>query len=280
MSAQPLVYKTKRHKKKSWWTRKVSEPLSKFSPSSLWSGNRGPGTARSIYINTELPESYFDKKGRVLKDKKYDSNQNVTSKYTVITFLPRNLLEQFRRVANIFFLAIAILQFFPKFSTISPGLVILPLLAVLAITALKDGYEDIKRHQADRKVNHSIVHVLGGPGYENKKAKEKTFIKGIPLPKMKSRKGKKGTGEAATASALEGDRTLEEPQRANAPQGQDLARMRSQVSNWNEDPEAGDTPNELGWQRTIWEDIKVGDIVKIYENEQFPAGESIGRLRS
>lgn len=274
-SAQPLVYKTKRHKKKSWWTRKVSEPLSKFSPSSLWSGNRGPGTARSIYINTDLPESYFDKKGRVLKENKYDSNQNVTSKYTVITFLPRNLLEQFRRVANIFFLAIAILQFFPKFSTISPGLVILPLLAVLAITALKDGYEDIKRHQADHKVNHSIVHVLGGPDYENKnpmQPKAKTFIKGIPLPKMKSRKGKKS--KADTAAALEGDRSLEEPQRDSEPQGQNLSRMRSQVSNWNEDPEAGDSPNELGWHRTIWEDVKVGDIVKIYENEQFPAGES------
>ena len=32
------------------------------------------------------------------------SNQVLTSKYNLITFIPRNLLEQFRRVANIFFL--------------------------------------------------------------------------------------------------------------------------------------------------------------------------------
>lgn len=32
------------------------------------------------------------------------SNQVLTSKYNVITFLPRNLIEQFRRYANIYFL--------------------------------------------------------------------------------------------------------------------------------------------------------------------------------
>lgn len=34
----------------------------------------------------------------------FESNQVLTSKYNILTFLPRNLLEQFRRVANIFFL--------------------------------------------------------------------------------------------------------------------------------------------------------------------------------
>lgn len=32
------------------------------------------------------------------------SPQVLTSKYNIITFIPKNLLEQFRRVANIFFL--------------------------------------------------------------------------------------------------------------------------------------------------------------------------------
>jgi hypothetical protein len=33
-----------------------------------------------------------------------------TTKYTLLTFLPKFLFEQFRRVANIFFLCIALLQ--------------------------------------------------------------------------------------------------------------------------------------------------------------------------
>jgi len=267
-STQPLVYKAKRNKR-SWWDLHVATPLANFKPAKLFGRKKGSGVGRSVYINTALPEEFFDKKGKLLKETRYSSNQNVTSKYTILTFLPRNLFEQFRRVANIFFLAIAILQFFPKFSTISPGLVILPLLAVLAITAAKDGYEDIKRHQADHKVNHSIVHVLEGPGYENvnpMNSKSKTFVKGIPMPSLKSRKGKGVKGPALSGPAAD------EPREA-VPTGQDLSRMRSTVSNWDEDPEAGDTPTELGWHRTNWEDVKVGDVVKIYENEQFPAGE-------
>ena len=58
-------------------------------------------TRRSIYINQELPLDYFDGKGRIKKEHVYITNQVVTSKYTIITFLPRNLLEQFRRVANV-----------------------------------------------------------------------------------------------------------------------------------------------------------------------------------
>ncbi|WWD00085.1 hypothetical protein V866_006993 [Kwoniella sp. B9012] len=271
-SKTPLVPRSKKHQP-SWYRRNIANPLNKLNPSKLFHPGKQSLSSRSIYINEELPSEFYDKKGKLLKNKKYPTNQNVTSKYTIITFLPRNLFEQFRRVANIFFAAINILQFFPKFSTISPGLVILPLIVVLAITAIKDGYEDIKRHQADHKVNHSIVHVLGGENYENMnpmKAKEKTFVPAIPLPKLKSRKAKK--------AAL-----LEEQERQNGqaneappgaePRGEDhgLSRMRSQVSNWQDDPEAGDAPNEIGWHRTIWEDVRVGDIVKIYDGEQFPA---------
>jgi phospholipid-translocating ATPase len=55
---------------------------------------------RSVFVHESLPEGYFDKKHRPKKDHLYTTNQVITSKYTVITFLPRNLLEQFRRIAN------------------------------------------------------------------------------------------------------------------------------------------------------------------------------------
>ncbi|KAH8914962.1 phospholipid-translocating P-type ATPase [Atractiella rhizophila] len=83
----------------------------------------------------------------------FATNQVLTSKYNIFTFVPKNLLEQFRRVANVFFLVLVILQFFPIFQNVSPALAAFPLLTVLAITALKDGYEDIKRHESDRRTN-------------------------------------------------------------------------------------------------------------------------------
>lgn len=43
----------------------------------------------------------------------------------------------------------------------------LPLLVVLAITALKDGYEDVKRHQSDRFINRTKTRALIGGGWIN-----------------------------------------------------------------------------------------------------------------
>ena len=53
-----------------------------------------------MFINEQLPQEYYDKKGRIKKEYVYATNQVVSSKYTIITYLPRNLLEQFRRIAN------------------------------------------------------------------------------------------------------------------------------------------------------------------------------------
>ena len=78
------------------WYDKVAA----FNVESLFSRKRPVGPPRSVFVNQELPADYYDKKQRVQKDHVYATNQVITSKYTVITFLPRNLLEQFRRVAN------------------------------------------------------------------------------------------------------------------------------------------------------------------------------------
>lgn len=44
---------------------------------------------------------------------KYKTNRIHTSKYTWITFLPKNLFEQFYRFANLYFLFIQILNWLP-----------------------------------------------------------------------------------------------------------------------------------------------------------------------
>lgn len=74
--------------------------ITSFDVSALFARARPLGQPRTIFINDSLPTDYFDKKGRVTKDHVYPTNQVITSKYTVLTFLPRNLLEQFRRIAN------------------------------------------------------------------------------------------------------------------------------------------------------------------------------------
>ncbi len=71
-----------------------------MNPATLFQRKATPAVPRTIYINTPLDPGMLDKKGRPRKETVYPTNQNVTSKYTILTFLPRNLFEQFRRVAN------------------------------------------------------------------------------------------------------------------------------------------------------------------------------------
>ncbi|KAM6426841.1 phospholipid-transporting ATPase IG isoform 2-T3 [Liasis olivaceus] len=90
---------------------------------------------------------------------KFCSNQIVSSKYTVWNFLPKNLFEQFRRIANFYFLIIFLVQVIVDTPT-SPVTSGLPLFFVITITAVKQGYEDWLRHRADKEVNKSIYFVI------------------------------------------------------------------------------------------------------------------------
>ncbi|KAN0065109.1 hypothetical protein ACQY0O_001606 [Thecaphora frezii] len=149
---------------KALWAKLKSIDL---NPETAFSKKRPPPAARTVYFNQPLPSDAISKKGQPAQGWEFTTNQVLTAKYTVYNFVIKNLLEQFRRIANLFFLLIVVLQFFPQFSTISPGVSMLPLLAVLSITMAKDGYEDVKRHQSDRFINRLCVDSLVGGGWQN-----------------------------------------------------------------------------------------------------------------
>lgn len=118
-----------------------------------------PPTRRSIYVNVPLPDEQLTAKGEPAVS--YARNKVRTSKYTLLTFLPRNLFEQFHRVANIYFLALVILQLFSIFGATTPEIAMLPLVAILGMTAIKDGIEDWRRAKLDEEVNTSAATKLG-----------------------------------------------------------------------------------------------------------------------
>lgn len=78
------------------------------------------------------------------------NNFIITSKYTLLTFLPLNLLEQFQRLANFYFLCLLLLQLIPAISSLTPVTTALPLIGVLMLTASKDAYDDYVSIYADR----------------------------------------------------------------------------------------------------------------------------------
>ncbi|KAK8964577.1 Phospholipid-transporting ATPase 1 [Platanthera guangdongensis] len=84
---------------------------------------------------------------------RHPNNSIRTTKYSIITFLPKNLFEQFHRVAYIYFLILAVINQIPQLGVFTPAASILPLAFVLGVTAVKDAYEDYRRHRSDRTEN-------------------------------------------------------------------------------------------------------------------------------
>ncbi|XP_058885895.1 phospholipid-transporting ATPase IH isoform X4 [Acipenser ruthenus] len=111
--------------------------------------------SRTIYIGHREPPSGTD----AYIPQRYPDNRIVSSKYTFWNFVPKNLFEQFRRIANFYFLIIFLVQLIIDTPT-SPITSGLPLFFVITVTAVKQGYEDWLRHKADNAVNQCPVHII------------------------------------------------------------------------------------------------------------------------
>ncbi|KAF8176378.1 hypothetical protein K438DRAFT_1770578 [Mycena galopus ATCC 62051] len=75
---------------------------------------RPEGKRRNVYVNTPLPRGEMDSSGdpvvRYPRNKVQTTTNTGTTEYTILTFVPRNLYEQFRRIANLFFLTVVVLE--------------------------------------------------------------------------------------------------------------------------------------------------------------------------
>merc|ERR1740123_1381990 len=109
-----------------------------------------PKSQRDIIPNDNVYNNKFN----------YANNNIKTSKYTLLTFLPLNLFEQFQRLANFYFACLLILQLIDEISSLTPVTTALPLFGVLTLTAIKYAYDDVDRHRTDRQVNNRRSKVL------------------------------------------------------------------------------------------------------------------------
>ncbi|KAL9325426.1 hypothetical protein ACSQ67_006071 [Phaseolus vulgaris] len=137
---------------------------------------------------------------------RFKGNSISTTKYNFFTFLPKGLFEQFRRVANLYFLTISILSTTPiryvtasqpnsekvilqlvqgigyykgpicgyykvvirriPVSPVSPITNVLPLSLVLLVSLIKEAFEDWKRFQNDMSINNNTIDVLQDQKWE------------------------------------------------------------------------------------------------------------------
>lgn len=169
----------------------------------------------------------------------FGNNAIKTAKYTMLTFVPKNLYEQFHRVANFYFLLVIILQFIPAISNVSPWIAMMPLTVIVVATAIKDAFEDWKRHKSDNKVNYSMARVL------RRAHSPITPVEYSNPPKFK----KKGHKERVK------DFLFDWKQRTFG-----LHKISEQ-----------DNVGVNRWKAKYWRDIAVGDLIFIKDGEHIPA---------
>ncbi|PJF18500.1 Phospholipid-transporting ATPase [Paramicrosporidium saccamoebae] len=101
---------------------------------------------RTVLVNRGRPEEHIFK---------YSDNAVYTTKYTVLTFIPKLLYEQFSRYANVFFLAIALMQQIPGVTPVNRYGTALPLSIIVLVTGVKEFVEDMRRRSADDRANNT-----------------------------------------------------------------------------------------------------------------------------
>lgn len=111
---------------------------------------------RHIYLDPVRKETLIDER----TGKPYIKNWIRSSRYSFWSFFPRQLWAQFTKLANFYFLIVAILQMIPGLSTTGTYTTIVPLLIFVGISMGKEGFDDWRRYRLDKEENNRVALVL------------------------------------------------------------------------------------------------------------------------
>ncbi|VEU21703.1 DEKNAAC102220 [Brettanomyces naardenensis] len=247
---------TRRHRYSRWRVIKrlknlllgISEPIPSIG------GRMIPITVDLNRVSSTFPTTR-DHKGRHLliderKGRSYLSNTITSSKYTLFSFLPRQLFAQFSKLANCYFFIVAIMQLIPTWSTTGTTTTIIPLSVFVSISIAREGWDDLRRHRLDKQENEHIANVLkeGAQQHHMKPYRDHWFSR--------------------RSSSLSRGRSQDDPEESLEPQSSSSSGTMTPNSFVSQSALAEE---DLFLKKTKWKDIKVGDIVKLECDEWVPA---------
>ncbi|KAJ1993758.1 phospholipid transporting ATPase [Dimargaris cristalligena] len=234
----------------SWGRRKPADsPEKTEAQASL-------GYERRLFVNLPLPTSDLDDHGNPLRT--YVPNEVITTKYTLLTFLPKNLFEQFRRVANQYFLFLIILQLIPAVAEGSAGLSALALCFIIFVTSLKDGYEDYKRYQSDAEVNNAETLILRR--WTNFNTRRSTLKLNF-LQRVQSSL----PGAPQPYPVLNRSKSTLRPA-DDSPGSSQVAASHEKLAMGG-----GEMDHSSQWSKILWRSLQVGDFVLVRNDQHIPA---------
>lgn len=111
---------------------------------------------RHIDLNPSLVDSLVDER----TGKPYIGNWIRSSRYSFWSFFPRQFFAQFTKLANFYFLVVAILQMIPGLSTTGTFTTLIPLMIFVGISMGKEGFDDWRRYRLDKEENNRFAWVL------------------------------------------------------------------------------------------------------------------------
>ncbi|CAB5396116.1 unnamed protein product [Rhizophagus irregularis] len=123
--------------------------------STMISGGNQDDTGREIPIN---PSNHplIDPRTK----KPFINNSITSSRYKIYDFLPKQIIYQFSKIANFYFLFVAILQSIPELSPTGRFTTIIPLSIFMSIAIAHEGFDDYRRHKQDQIENNKECSVL------------------------------------------------------------------------------------------------------------------------
>lgn len=243
---------------------------------------------RTVFFNRRLPLLMVDPKtGKAATN--YPRNKTRSAKYTPLSFLPKMLTKSFTSdIANSYFLFLIILGAFPIFGVPSPVLAAVPLIVILIITALKEMIEDSRRTAQDIEVNNQTTHILSQVrddleyAYENPNVNDEKVSLWRRFKKLNSRLLlrfvrlflRNCTSKGRAQKKREEVQPSREANRKSFDSMVDLAPRESMHGNRKSFASRRSYHGKektLAFSRQTWKEVKVGDVIRVQNNEEVPA---------
>ena len=141
-------------------------PISKNCPNDLSQNqnnkNKQKKTQRKLYV--DLQDDTI-----VNQPEKFCDNSVRTTQYTLLTFLPLALFDQYKNPFNIYFLVSMIINMIPAISSVNPVANIAPVIIVLIINLIREAVEDYRKYSNDKLSNESLNYVYKLPKFLKQK---------------------------------------------------------------------------------------------------------------
>ncbi|KAH9489279.1 putative phospholipid-transporting ATPase VA [Bulinus truncatus] len=139
--------------------------------------NRGIKPSMRVIVPNHTVDPLLNIKNKLHPNFGFKDNAIKTTRYTILTFFPKNLFEQFHRFANIYFIFVVALNWIPQVNAFAKEVAALPVIFVLAVTAAKDAFEDFRRYRSDKQINSHTCRVYS---VNEKRYVKKEWSKVIP----------------------------------------------------------------------------------------------------